>query len=125
MGRINSRFHPACQTHRTHISGSDHSLDYNVINGPDWGHSEVVFTYFPVKCFQQMHFSLNIPVCYSSHHRVRYIQLPVSISFCFILSSTAMAFYAATQYHFMLALQVFSPSSYFSDISSPTAYIII
>ena len=43
MGRINAV--PPCLP-AFHTTKKQTTYDYNVINGPDWGHSEVVFRYF-------------------------------------------------------------------------------
>ena len=48
----------------------NHFIDDNGITGPDWGHSEVVFNCFPIRCFQQIHLSLERSTAYSSRLRV-------------------------------------------------------
>jgi hypothetical protein len=63
----------------------DHLSDGNGITGPDWGHSEVVFGCFRIRCFQQMHLSLYLSAAYSSRQRVgfiRYNDMIVKRSFC-------------------------------------------
>lgn len=52
------------------------NLDDNGITGPDWGHSEVVFGCFPIRCFQ--HFT-SLSVTFHS--------LLVSSTCCFIAFS--------------------------------------
>ena len=54
-GRVHSfsRFHPACSATLCHARISKPlNYDDNGITGPDWGHSEVVFGCFPIRCFQ-------------------------------------------------------------------------
>ena len=53
-GRVHSfsRFHPACSAARSCQDTKPLNYDDNGITGPDWGHSEVVFGCFPIRCFQ-------------------------------------------------------------------------
>ena len=47
-----TRFHPACSAARSCQDTKPLNYDDNGITGPDWGHSEVVFDCFPIRCFQ-------------------------------------------------------------------------
>ena len=72
-----SRFHPACSATLCHARISKPlNYDDNGITGPDWGHSEVVFDCFLIRCFQ--HFT-SLSVTFHS--------LLVSSTCCFIAFS--------------------------------------
>ena len=78
-GRVHSfsRFHPACSATLCHARISKPlNYDDNGITGPDWGHSEVVFDCFLIRCFQ--HFT-SLSVTFHS--------LLVSSTCCFIAFS--------------------------------------
>ena len=71
-----SRFHPACSAAQSCQDAKPLNYDDNGITGPDWGHSEVVFDCFLIRCFQ--HFT-SLSVTFHS--------LLVSSTCCFIAFS--------------------------------------
>ncbi len=70
-GRIYSRFHPSCKAY----CPASFPRMITVSTGPDWGHSEVVFTGFDMRMFPAAHPSLAFAACYSSRLRVGFFDI--------------------------------------------------